>query len=199
MSTSPEQRRRAKTRQDIIDTAYRMIVDEGLQHLSIRALADKIDYSPAALYRYFGSKDELIDVVRAACFEKLNIHILSRIVNFTTAAAQLLEGGLAYIEFAAQFPADYQLMFQLGPSTITNLEHRNVTMQALNQIVQMGIESGEFRPTDAYPARTIAYHCWVTVHGLAMLHTTILKDEIDEMQTMTRQILSAVIKGFLAT
>lgn len=175
-----------------------MIVDEGLQHLSIRALADQIDYSPAALYRYFASKDELIDAVRAGCFERLNAHILNRIVNFATAAEQLFEGGLGYIEFATLYPADFHLMFHLEPSAITQPNQRDVTMAALLQIVQFGIEAGEFKLTDQYPARTIAYHCWVTVHGLAMLQTTLLKDEIDAMQTMTHQILRAVIKGFLS-
>ncbi|MCB9456935.1 MAG: TetR/AcrR family transcriptional regulator [Anaerolineaceae bacterium] len=196
MAASPNERRKSKTREDIIDTAHRMIIQGGLERLSLRALADGIDYSPAALYRYFDSKNDLIDSVRDRCFSRLNAYILRRVQSCVTAAEQLFQGGLAYIEYAAQHPADYHLMFQLEPSHVTRLENRDTTMQALIAIIQTGIETGEFKPREGYSSRTIAYHCWVTVHGLAMLQTTILQDEVKDVQIMSHQILKAVINGF---
>jgi AcrR family transcriptional regulator len=196
MSVAPNERRKSKTRQEIIDTAHLMIVEHGLDQLSLRALADEIDYSPAALYRYFGSKNDLLDAVREQCFEHLNAYILPRVQSAVTAAEQLYEGGLAYITYAAQYPADYHLMFHLEPSQVTRAENRDNTMQALLAIIEYGVATGEFKPREGYPARTIAYHCWITVHGLAMLQTTILQDEIEHVQAMSRQILRAVIRGF---
>lgn len=195
MTNSPNERRKSKTRQEIIQTAHRMIVQQGLDNLSIRALAEQIDYSPAALYRYFGSKDELIDVVRERCFEQLNAAIFGRIQHLPTAAEQLYEGGLAYIDYAGEHPADYHLMFLMEPSEITRTDYRDRTMQALLHIVQNGIQAGDITPRDDYPARTIAYHCWATVHGLAMLQTGVLRDEREELQAMSRQILRRVIAG----
>ncbi len=59
---SPQARRQAQTRQNIMTNARRMIVEQGTHFLSIRALADRIDYTPVALYKYFSSKDELIQI-----------------------------------------------------------------------------------------------------------------------------------------
>jgi len=196
--SSPIERRQARTRQEIITTAHHMIVQHGLENLSLRALAQQIDYSPAALYRYFGSKDELIDVVREYCFEKLNAYILSQILQAETASAQLLEGGLAYIRYAAEHPADYHLMFHMEPSDTTRPDNRERTMQALLQITQYGIERGEFTITEQYTHRAITIHCWATVHGLAMLQSTILQDGAQDLDAINRQILQQVIQGFSA-
>jgi AcrR family transcriptional regulator len=64
---TPQDRRRAQTRRDILDNAHQMLIAHGLEGISIRALADRIDYTPGALYKYFPSKEALIDTVRAGC------------------------------------------------------------------------------------------------------------------------------------
>jgi AcrR family transcriptional regulator len=160
-------------------------------------LADRIDYSPGALYKYFGSKDEIIDAVRRDCFDRLNAFIGARIASARSAADMLLEGGMAYITFAAQNPVDYVLMFGLGPSPSTTGDQRQDAMKALLQIIEYGVESGEIKPSTDYDQRTITYHCWATVHGIASLQTTILReDNREEMLAMSRSVLRKVIDGF---
>jgi AcrR family transcriptional regulator len=88
----PQDRRRAQTRRDILDNAHQMLIAHGLEGISIRALADRIDYTPGALYKYFPSKEALIDTVRAECYERLNAFILSRVQTAATPAQMLLNG-----------------------------------------------------------------------------------------------------------
>ena len=64
--TTPRERRAERTRKAILDTAMQLIVEKGPDKLSLREVARRIDYSPAGLYEYFGSKDELVE---AACSE----------------------------------------------------------------------------------------------------------------------------------
>lgn len=191
----PAKRRQIQTRRNIIQNAYQIIAEKGLEHLSIRDLADSIDYTPGALYKYFGSKDEIIDAVRSYCFTRLNNFIAARIQAASTASEMLLEGGLAYIEFAAQNPQDYILMFGLEPSPATTGDQREEAMKALLQIVQHGIASGEIRPGDDYDQQAITLHCWATVHGIAMLQTAVLQDEQADTLAMSRVILQKVIDG----
>lgn len=195
---NPQARRQAQTRRDIVDNAHRLIVERGIGGLSIRAVADSIDYTPGALYKYFGSKDELIDAVRADCFDQLNAFIVTRIQPAETAAEMLLYGGLAYIEYAGQHPQEYHLMFNMEPSRATSGEQREVAMRSLLQIVQFGIAQGEFVPQEAYDDDAIAYHCWATVHGIASLQTTVLLDEREKLLDASRVILQKVIDSFSA-
>ena len=56
---TPRQRRHLRTKDAILDAARQIIATEGAEKLSMRAIAKRIDYSPAGLYEYFGSKDVL--------------------------------------------------------------------------------------------------------------------------------------------
>jgi AcrR family transcriptional regulator len=53
------ERDREAVRRAILDAARELFVDEGYQHVSIRKIAERIEYSPAAIYSYFPSKDDI--------------------------------------------------------------------------------------------------------------------------------------------
>jgi len=195
-SPSPQARRKAQTRQAILDNALAMIVAQGVDGLSIRALADHIDYTPGALYKYFDSKEELIDAVRASCFEQLNQFITGQVQSAQTAAEMLLLGGMAYINYANEHPQKYHLMFNMEPSRATSGEQREVAMRSLLQIIRLGITQDEFVTEEEYDAQAIAYHCWATVHGIASLQTTVLLDEEMDVTETSRTILLKVIEQF---
>lgn len=187
-----------------IDTTHALIVDRGIAGLSIRAVAEEINYSPAALYRYFDSKEALVDAVRGQCFERLNTALMEAMQQVVLtqadagAAEQLFAAGLAYIHYARQHPADYHLMFQLNPSTATQAANRQVAMSALLYIVRYGIERGDFVTRPDYGEDAIIYQCWATVHGLAMLQAAVMQDEQAGITAVTEPILRQVIAGFAA-
>lgn len=195
-SSTPSQRRKTKTRQDIIDATHALILARGIEGLSIRAIAEDIDYSPAALYRYFGSKDELVDAVRAQCFERLNLALQHALESLTSPFEQILAAGMAYLEYARQHPTDYLLMFHLPPSESTQNDNRQIAMSALLYIVRYGIETGIFATSENYDEDAIMYHCWATVHGLAMLQTTVMQDDLPRITSVSEAILRKVIAGF---
>jgi AcrR family transcriptional regulator len=68
---TPAERRRAKVRASILEAAETVFADEGADGLSIRRIADAIDYSPAAIYKYFASKDDLLFELQEAFFAEL--------------------------------------------------------------------------------------------------------------------------------
>ena len=85
--SSPAQRRRNKVRARILSAAERVFAREGASGLSIRRLAETIDYSPAAIYKYFSSKDELVDELKETFFE-LILENVNRIVDTSTPFAE---------------------------------------------------------------------------------------------------------------
>ncbi|MEL7482131.1 MAG: helix-turn-helix domain-containing protein, partial [Pseudomonadota bacterium] len=68
---SPAERRRLRVRQAILDAAERVFAEDGEAGLSIRRLADEIDYSPGAIYKYFQSKQELVDELKESFFARI--------------------------------------------------------------------------------------------------------------------------------
>ena len=54
-----QEREREATARAILDAARELFVAEGYQNVSIRKIAEKIEYSPAAIYSYFPSKDDI--------------------------------------------------------------------------------------------------------------------------------------------
>lgn len=189
----PHERRQEQTRSDLIEEAIAMIVERGMAGLSIRSLADSLDYTPGALYTYFSSKDELVDAARERCFEELNDYLGGRMVDRASAAEILLEAGLAYIDFARLHPNKYFLMFGLEPSRSTSGDQRRVAMRSLLGVLGAGLESGEFSLPVGYDVETAATHCWATVHGMASLIPTVLADEQDKSVRMARVILERVV------
>src|SRR5256885_8517715 len=53
------ERDREAVRRGILDAARELFVSEGYANVSIRKIAERIEYSPAAIYGYFPSKDDI--------------------------------------------------------------------------------------------------------------------------------------------
>ena len=62
---------KAGNEQLIIKTAMKLFIDEGIENVSIRKIADKIEYSPGSIYSYFKDKGEIIHAIHTEGFEKL--------------------------------------------------------------------------------------------------------------------------------
>src|SRR5205807_9212512 len=104
------ERRRARTAQALLDAAMEIIAERGVEALSMREIAQRIEYSPSGLYEYYASKDEILDALRQRGFVQLTEHI-EHAVQGNTAVERLYELALAYLEFARQNRNLYLLMF----------------------------------------------------------------------------------------
>src|SRR5881227_2920041 len=67
-----QERDREAVRRSILDAARELFVSEGYRNVSIRKIAEKIEYSPAALYIYFPSKDDIFYALAEEGFRLLH-------------------------------------------------------------------------------------------------------------------------------
>src|SRR5213083_1674875 len=67
-----QERDREAVRRAILDAARDLFVAEGYQNVSIRKIAERIEYSPAAIYGYFPSKDDIFFALAEEGFELLS-------------------------------------------------------------------------------------------------------------------------------
>jgi AcrR family transcriptional regulator len=178
-TASPAERRRARTRELILSAAEKVFREEGEAGLSIRRLADEINYSPAAIYKYFGSKAELVEELKQAFFERFNTRLAAVMTGDRPFMDTAVGGVEAYVLTAIERPHHYTAAFsgeapqEMAPHASPEREQafgESPAGQAFNTLEGMiaeGVALGVFhRHLDVDLA---AKSVWASCHGLAML------------------------------
>src|ERR1051325_3817396 len=108
-----ERRAREKEalRTRILDATSKLIVEEGLGNLSIRRIAERIEYSPATIYLYFKDKAELIAAICEEAFGEM-LETIGQACESTPDPVEGLRRGLrAYVDFGIRHPSHYLIVF----------------------------------------------------------------------------------------
>jgi AcrR family transcriptional regulator len=170
------ERERELLRGQIIDAARDLLVEEGLGGLSMRAIAERIEYSPATIYIYFRDKDELIREVVQTGFERMGAVVSaeqSRLDETAGAADQYRAMGRAYARFALENPAYFRVMFELPATAELKCEappaDRPRGFDAAVEMVARAVAAGEFGRVDPRRAAVLG---WGVIHGLTSLYLT---------------------------
>lgn len=204
MDSSPRERRHEKTRQSILEAARKIIANQGTEALSMRAIAQEIDYSPAGLYEYFDSKEEIIAAVCEQGHRRLTEYMLRADQNLP-ADDLLMELGLAYIDFAVRNSDFFLLMFG-SPSTGVALNASSKEMELgllqdgssfalLLRAIQRGVEESIFKARPGYGPFEMAMTAWSMVHGIAMLRIGHLKHLSEGFAGLERESLRRIGLG----
>ncbi len=110
------EREKEQLRTSIIEAARDIVSEQGLDALSMRAIAERIEYSPATIYLYFRDKDELIREVVAAGFERMGVYMREELIaagEEVNAVEEYSALGRAYTRFAIENTAYFRVMFEL--------------------------------------------------------------------------------------
>ena len=102
--------RHQATKQEILDAAWRMVRADGLNALSLRALARVMNMEPQSLYTYFASKHSVYDHL----FADGNRELLARFQRLAVSddpIRTLSELAHVFVSFAAEDQARYELLF----------------------------------------------------------------------------------------
>src|ERR1700752_160136 len=100
--------RKPLLRQDILDAARDILVREGHQALSMRKVAERIDYSPTAIYLHFKNRDDLVFSVCEQLMAGL-VRELQQVPDRHSDPLVALRKCLrSYVEFGLEHPQQYQ-------------------------------------------------------------------------------------------
>lgn len=104
-------RQKEETRKNILDAACAIVKEEGWQGLSMRKIADKIEYTAPIIYEYFANKEAIIQEMTKIGFLTLTKELEKAKTQFSDPAEQLEAMWMAYWAFAFQDKEMYQVMF----------------------------------------------------------------------------------------
>jgi len=163
-------------RQEILDAASELFVKEGYENVSMRRIAEKIEYSPTTIYLYFRDKSELLEQVCEGTFARLS-QVLTRILGQSGDPIERLKRGLiAYIRFGLENPHHYRATFMMPiPEDFDPEKYKKADsagMQAfdfLRRSVYDCVSSGRFRKVNA---ELVSQTLWAGIHGVTSLLIT---------------------------
>jgi AcrR family transcriptional regulator len=174
MGSPLERRERAKAelRTKILDAARELFISEGYDAVTMRKVAEKVEYSPTAIYLHFADKDALI---RDLC-----LHDFAAFAGrFAEAAAiadpieRLQRAGDVYVAFGLTHPQQYRLMFMtphppIEPTAQQSADPAQNAYLFLRTTIAQAIEQGLLRPEHSN-ADLVAQTVWAAMHGVVSL------------------------------
>ncbi len=169
-------------RERIVEAARDIVGEQGLDGLSMRALAVRIEHSPATIYHHFRDKEELLGSVMAEGFARLGRSMEEEMEEAGAGATPLeryAATGRAYARFALENTGYFRAMFEVpGVAYLEQCpEQRPVpegepgtdSFDSLVDLLRQASDSGEVRVDDAERAAVIG---WGLIHGLTSLYVS---------------------------
>jgi len=175
------EREREEIRTKILDAARELFVREGYEAVTMRRIADRIEYSPTAIYFHFRDKETLLREICDADFLTLAQQITAA-AEIADPIERLKATGLAYFRFGVDYPNHYQLMFMTPHPPLGDeheIERGNPEQDAyafLRAIVVQAIAEKRFR-AELTDADLVAQTMWSGVHGVVSLHIAKCNDD----------------------
>jgi AcrR family transcriptional regulator len=187
-----KERQKTEMREAILSSALKLFIEEGFENVTMRGIAEKIEYSVGTLYLYFKDKDEIFFELHNRGFSEFYKQQLS-VQNVKDPAERLTAHGLAYIQFAIDNPEYYDLMFiSRAPAKMIkknkDWECGIRTYDLLKQNIRQVKETGKFKDVDLEVA---AFSLWSFVHGIASLYIR------ERMMLFPAESLKQIIAGSL--
>lgn len=195
MTQTPSERRYERTRQGILSAARSLLLEEGIDAISMRTLAEKVDYSPAALYKYFDNKEEIIEALRQEAWDMMAAYEPEPPpANLTSLADLFVHSGRSYVDFATKYPEYYLLIMsttETGPESMEEFM-QNPNFVHLLQFIEATVASGEFQVPEGYTPIHLAMLSWFVVHSISLLKLTMMSKCQDEFETLSNEVMEMI-------
>lgn len=188
------QRQKEEIRTSILATAWQMVKEEGWQSLSIRKIADAIEYSVPVIYDHFENKEAILLEFGRQGFDLLIKKLQVAKEKHTSPVLQLKAMADAYWNFAFRNKEYYQLMFSLGMQGC-EIE-KCIPQQAIfRQLVMAPIELILAKNNNKKANSCLKYHTfWSILHGLISIK--MVADTEDVIQ-LNKMVLDDAVEGFI--
>ncbi len=159
-------------RQALVDAALILIAEKGPTGFTLSEAAKQAEVTPAAVYRHFAGRDDLIAEVARQGYE-----VFAALMDFAYAGGQpsalaaFEATGRAYLAFARKYPGHYMAMFESGLSLNAHPDLALAAHKARAVFEQAATALSEQMPPDRRPPATMfSAHILALSHGVVELY-----------------------------
>jgi len=184
-------RLKEETRINILDASLDIVKEEGWQSLSMRKIADKIEYTAPIIYEYFANKEAILMELTRKGFLILARDMKAAKEKHRLPAKQIEAMWLAYWSFAFTQKELYQVMFGVDVNCCEMAQIIPEAEEPFNMITEVIEEMmAPQKPTeDDICVKYYTY--WSVIHGLISINL-VRRTTSDEIN---REILKTAISG----
>lgn len=193
-----KERQRAELRERILRASRDIVMREGFSALSMRKIADAIEYAPATLYLHFESRDDIARELSVRGFQEL-LECLAPTADIQEPLERLAAVARAYVRFGLEHSETYRLVFMEDPKLTTQLfgagqddlgarafEHLVRPLEALKAQGRLAAEAN---------SQQLAEVLWAGVHGIVSLRLTCSGFQGTPTEELTTAMLSTFLHG----
>ncbi len=201
------ERQKAELREQILEASRAIVLAQGFGALSMRKIAEAIEYSPATIYLHFASRDQIaLQLVREG-FEQL-LAAVAPARHVSDPLERLRDIGRRYVRFGLENPEAYRLIFMESPEFSSELfraqldapeEPAGRAFAVLADTVRDLIERGVFRAT--LDVDVTAEVLWCGVHGIVSLRLACGSNAMTlaNSECLTEEMFQMAARGLVAT
>lgn len=188
-----------RTTAEILHAARDLLLEVGIDKLTLREVARRADLAPSAVYNHFRDLDALVTALAIEAVTQLATVLGA--VPAGPAPSRLKALGRAYARFAAEHPREYAVIFDC----LTTPPHPwDDYVQVANpftlivQTCEQGLAEKTLRDPSGLGASAMAFALWALVDGQAHLRLKHLAAVSGPFDAMTEAAIDAVVDGFSA-
>ena len=166
----PDQYHHGDLQQALLEEALRTIQTDGVDHLTLRTVGEKLGVSRTALYRHFSDKQALLAAVGREGFRMLRLALTDAWDQHGRGREGFEAMGMAYVNFAVTHPSHYRVMFgRFVESCAKDTAFVEEAASAFQVLVDSLVEQQQAGLVRRDDPLLLARLIWSFVHGIAML------------------------------
>jgi AcrR family transcriptional regulator len=180
--TERKEKQKQEIKKMILEASMKLFMEQGFENVSIRKIAELIEYSPTTVYLYFKDKNEILLYLHEMGFQKM-AEYFADLWTIKNPLLRLAKMGEYYIKFGLENPAYYELMFILkAPMEALEALDANCEWksgdQALGKLKEIIQECMDKKLIEKGDVNAVAMSIWSMVHGMVALA---VRDRFDKL------------------
>jgi AcrR family transcriptional regulator len=191
-ATTRREEQKTELRNMILDAARDLFIREGYERVSMRKLAQKIEYSPGTIYLHFRNKEELLNCLVTESLNRLHgtLEKSRRDDPLETLRSALR----SYADFGLRHTNHYHFAFMHPRARKAGAYRPTQAFDFLRQCVRRCVESGLFRKVEV---EITAQVLWASIHGVTALLITRPEFPWAGRDKLINEVINNSIRGLL--
>lgn len=196
-----KEKQKLEIRKMILEASMKLFIEEGYDHVTIRKIADIIEYSPTTVYLHFKDKDEIFYNLHELGFQKMQ-ELNQNLAEIQNPLIRLYKMGENYLQFGLENPEYYDIMFiQHAPMKALmeredcNWHYGEGALGVLKHTIQEAMDKGLIKKGNVAAASMAV---WGMVHGMVSLA---IRERLDKLvpPDQIKEMIQHALNWFLSS